>query len=165
MTLQEIRNAINADVALLAFAIEGNTQAIADVLSVGRTKFTSSTITTRGAAAEFPTLAGLPGALAFQLAYRKLIAFAAAAKASETLSTSLLGEAIELQITSFRDLGLDFSSAALRGMLDIITASGGITADEANGFKGLATSAADPILEFTVRQAIFADDGTLLVGA
>lgn len=154
MTPQQIRDAIAASPALQALAAAGNTQGIADALSVGRTSLVSGTITTRGAAALFPSLGGLPGALAFQLAHRKLVAFAATAKASATLSTSLLGEAIELQITSFRDLGLDFSSAALREMLDIIVASGGITADEAAGFKGLAVSVADPITHERVTAAI-----------
>lgn len=134
----------------------GSTQAIADILSVGRTKLVSGTITTRGAAAAYPALGGLPGALAFQLAHRKLVSFAATAKASQTLSTSLLGEAIELQITSFRDLGLDFSSPALRGMLDIIVQSGGITAEEAAGFKGLAVSQPDPITHTQVGAALAA---------
>ncbi len=112
---------------------------IAAIISVGRKRVVQGpVITTRGAAAAFPSLNQLPGALAFQLAFRKLTTFATAASASPELVTNLLGDAITLQLESFHNLGLDFGSPALRDMLDLIVLKGAITAEEAAGFKALA---------------------------
>ena len=53
------------------------------------------------------------------------------------LVTSLLGDAIKLQVQAFETLGLDFSAGALRGMLDLIASKGGLSQAEADGFKSL----------------------------
>lgn len=145
MTPQQIRAAIASSSELQAHQAAGNYEAIAASLTASQPTSAQRgvTVSTRGAAAAFPSIAGLPGALAFQLAHRRLASFAATAKASAVLPTNLLGDAIELQLQSFRDLGLDFGQPALRDMLDFISAQpGGITPDEAAAFKALAPQVA-----------------------
>ncbi len=141
MNAQAINAAIAASSELQALVAAGDFEAVATALSVDQPQVVApgETFTVRGAAAKFPSLNGLPGALSFQLAYRKLTQFAAMASADEDLATNLLGDAITLQLDAFNRLGLDFGEPALRDMLDLIVASsqGTFTQDEAEGFKAL----------------------------
>ena len=136
---------------------------IAERLSIGRVRLHSAEITPRGAAAKFPALGGLPGPLALQKALRQLTAFAEAAKAAPVETTSLLGEAIEEQVRGFRVQGLDFSTPALRGMLDLIAAHGGISAEQAAGFKALAQEP-DPLSTDNVSDALNRAQGLMTMG-
>jgi hypothetical protein len=165
MTPEHIRAAINADPALLALAQAGNTQAIADALSVGRTRADTATkFTSLGISERFPTLGGLPGPLAAELLFQKLEGFATAAAASEDPATKLLGGATTRQMGHLTNNGMAIGSPAVAAMLAVIAGSGAITQAEADALVGVA-AVADPVPEFDVRRAIFADDGTLLVGA
>ena len=112
--------------------------------------------TTRGAAALFPSLNGLPRALSFQLALRKLIGFATAAKQSQQLDVSLLGEAVSLQLEGFQTQGLDFAEPELRNMLDYLVSLNALSQDESNGFKSIA----EQIEVITVFEVASALEGT-----
>lgn len=152
MTPQEIRDAINASPELLALAQAGNTQAIADALSVNRTKVVSHFASERGILERFPL-----GPLAGDALLTNLEAFAASAHPMASIvkrALKFLGQ----------PEGLDLGAAATQGLLDQLALGGVITADERAGLRTMAT-AADPVAEFDVRVAIFADNGTLLVGA
>ena len=66
--------------------VSAGDQHIAEVLSLNRKIVgPGNIVTTRGAAAAFPSLRGPPSALAFQLAYRKLTVFANAASSDPRL--------------------------------------------------------------------------------
>ena len=136
---------------------------IAERLSIGRTRLRSFEITPRGSAALFPAVGGLPGPLALQKALRQLTAFAEAAKAAPDETTSLLGEAIEEQVRGFRVQGLDFSVPALRGMLDLIAAQGGISIEQAAGFKALAQEP-EPLTTNQVSDALNRAQGLMTMG-
>lgn len=136
---------------------------IAARLSMGRVRLDATEITPRGSAALFPSLGGLPGALAFQKALRQLTAFAAAAKASQDEVTSLLGEAVEEQLAGYRTRGLDFSVPALRGMLDLIASKGGLSAEQAAGFKALAERP-HPLSTNEVSDALNRAEGRMTMG-
>lgn len=152
MTPQEIRDSINASPELLALAEYGATQAIADALSVGRTKVVSHFASERGILERFPL-----GPLAGDALLTKLEAFGATAHPMASIvkrALKFLGQ----------PEGLDLGSPATQGLLDQLALGGVITADERAGLEAMAT-APDPVAEFDVRVAIFADNGTLLVGA
>ena len=156
MTHQEIRDAIAASPELQAFRADGNFEGIAVSLSsapVGIVK-AGDVITTRGAAARFPPLGGLPNSLAFQLAHRKLKTWATPSVASTNLPTSLLADAILLQLAGFEDKGLDFGEPELRNMLDYLSILGVISVEEAAGFKALANAKDSPISWQQVRSAV-----------
>lgn len=140
--------------AITPLVASGSTQAIADILSVGRTRLVSGTITTRGAAAAFPALGGLPGSLAFEAAMLALETFAAANVDSADIATKLTARGVRRQLAGFQELGLDFSVAALRGMLDQLAAASVLTTAQASGFKGLAPVVADPITHTQVGAAL-----------
>lgn len=154
----------DADVAAIEPLLpERRDDLIAAVLSEGRTRLVSMEITPRGSAAAFPAVDGLPGPLALQKALRKLTAFAAAAKQSSNEQASLLGDAIEEQLAGYRTRGLDFSVRALRDMLDMIAAAGGISVAEAEGFKSLATQP-HPLTTNEVSDALNRAEGRLTLG-
>lgn len=164
MTPQEIRDAIDASPELTALAEAGNTQAIADALSVGRTTLDGVTkFSSLGISERFPALGGLPGPLAAELVFQKLEGFAAAAKASEDPATALLGGATERQMGHLKAGGMAIGSPAVGAMLGVIVGAGALTQAEADALVGVAAVAA-PVAEFDVRVAIYADDGALLVG-
>ena len=118
--------------------------AIAAVLSVGRKRVVSGqTITTRGAAARFPVVAGLLGPLAFEAAMLALETFASANADAGDLATKLMARAVRRQLQGFQDLGLDFGEPALRSMLDSFVPAI-LSPDQAAGFKALA-EAPDPV--------------------
>lgn len=56
---------------------------------------------------------------------------------------------------------LDFGSTVTRQLIDSLTAGGVMTAEQAGKLKALA-EAPDPVTEFDVRRAIWADDGSYL---
>jgi hypothetical protein len=166
MTPEFIRAAIMANPPIrdIAQAPTPDLEAISAALGVvlPREVVQGVEITPRGSAALFPSIGGLPGPLAFQKALRQLTAWAAAAKASQAEEVSLLGEAVEEQLAGYRTRGLDFGVQALRDMLDLIAAQGGLSSQQAAGFKGLAERAAR-VDELTIKRAIWADDGQRLV--
>lgn len=163
MTPQQIRDAIDADPALLALVPD--TEALAAALSAGRkvrnpaTKYTSL-----GMAERFPALGGLPGPLACELALQKLEGFATAARQSADPATKLLGATIARQMTHLTGGGMAIGSPAITAMLSIVVGAGALTQAEADALQDVAAVDA-PVSEYEVRAAIFADDGTLLVGA
>jgi hypothetical protein len=152
MTPQQIRDAIAASPELQALG--QNTQAIADALSAGRKAVRPRIISARGIAAEFPG-----GPVAAEVVLMKLEGAAAAASASADQSQKVLGSLINRQLRFLAADGLDFGSAALRGMLDQFVGMGILTADEVDGLKSLALQDA-PVSEMDVRRACWADDGT-----
>lgn len=111
---------------------------IAAKVSAGRTMLVRDEITMRGAQGMFPAIAPLPGPLAFMAAVRKLRTWAEASISDPDPVKSLLADSVKLQLAGFQELGLDFSSAALRDMLDLLVGFGAISTAESNGFKALA---------------------------
>lgn len=152
MTPQEIRAAIAASPELTALAQAGNTQAIADALSAGRTRIASHFASERGVLERFPG-----GPLAGDALLAKLEAFAATAHPLASIvkrALKFLGQAE----------GLDIGSPATQGLISTLAGLNPpvITTAERDGLRAMATQP-DPVPEFDVRRAIFADDGTLLV--
>jgi hypothetical protein len=152
MTPQEIRDAIAASPELQALGQD--TQAIADALSVGRKRVESRIISARGIAAEFPG-----GPVAAEVVLMKLEGAAAAASASTDQSQKVLGSLISRQLRFLAGEGLDFGSAALRGMLDQFVGMSILTQGEVDGLKALADVPAT-ISEMDVRRACWSDNGT-----
>jgi hypothetical protein len=141
MTPDEIRAAINADPALVALAEDGNTQAIADALSAGRTKIVSHFASERGVLERFPG-----GALAADALMTKLEGFAATAHPMASIVKRALKFLAQAE-------GLDIGSPATLGLIDALQAGGVITAEERNGLRAMAT-VADPITHTQVGEAI-----------
>ncbi len=152
MTGDEIRAAIAASPALQA--IGEDTQALADALSVGRTRIASRIVSARGIASDFPG-----GPVAAEAVLMKLEGAATALSASAATQDKVLGSLISRQLRFLAGEGLDFGSVALRGMLDQFSAAGILTAEEVAGLKSLALEP-DPVSEMDVRRAVWADDGT-----
>ncbi len=118
---------------------------IAELLSAAKPRavVVGQTITTRGAAARFPALGGLPRSLSFEAATMALENFAAAGASSPDLLTKLLARAVTRQLEGFGRLGLDFGEPELRTMLDLLTTVPSteapvLTVAQAAGFKALA---------------------------
>lgn len=97
---------------------------IAALLSVGRTHVVPRMTSARGLAELFVLM--------------KLEGAAAAMKASADQQQKVLGSLLTRQLGFLAAEGLDFGSAALRGMLDQLAAAGVLTADEAAGLKVIA---------------------------
>lgn len=133
MTPQQIRDAIAASPALQAMQAAGNHQGIADALSVGLTEPYSRITTARGLAEFFPG-----GPLAAEAVLLKLEGSAVTLKASADSSQKLLGSLLSRQLGFLNSEGLDFGSAALRGMLDYFASIGILTSSEATGLKAIA---------------------------
>lgn len=146
MTPQEIRDAIAASPELQALG--QNTQAIADALSVGRKRVQPRIVSARGIAAEFPG-----GPVAAEVVLMKLEGAAAAASASADQSQKVLGSLINRQLRFLAADGLDFGSAALRGMLDQFVAMSILTQAEVDGLKSLA-DVTDPVTHTQVGEAL-----------
>lgn len=133
MTPQAIRDAIAASPELQALAAAGSTQAIADALSVGRTRVVPRMTSARGLAELYP--GGPAGA---EVVLLKLEGAAAALKASPQQADKVLGSLLTRQLSFLAGEGLDFGSAALRAMLDQFAAGGILTAEEVAGLKAIA---------------------------
>ena len=131
MTPQEIRDAIAASPELQALG--ANTQAIADILSVGRKRVISRIVSARGVASDFPA-----GPLAAEGVLMKLEGSAAQLSASAVSQEKVLGSLISRQLQFLAGEGLDFGSPALRSMLDQFAVMGILTTGEVEGLKSLA---------------------------
>lgn len=154
MTPQQIRDAIEADPELQALAAAGNTQAIADALSTGRTVADPVTkFTSLGIAERFPTLSGLPGPLAAEMVLQKLEGFALAAGASADFATKLLGDATARQMGHLKTGGMAIGSPAIAQMLAVIVASGAMTQAEADALTSVAHMP-DPVTHTEVGAAL-----------
>ena len=141
MTPAEIRAAIAADPALQALATQGATQAIADALSVGRTKPVSHFASERGVLERFPA-----GPLAGDALLAKLEAFAATAHPM----ARIVGRALKFLA---QPEGLDIGSPATQGLLDQLAAGGVISADERAGLAQMA-AVPDPVTHTEVGAAL-----------
>lgn len=141
MTPTEIRVAIQADPALQALVPD--TQAIADALSAGCTR-----VATRigGIGTVLEALGPVDGATLLDT-LDLLRATSSPVKWAWYLIER--GE-------------LDFGSVATRGMIQQLQIGGVLTAPQASSLLALA-EVPDPVDEYTVRRAIYADDGSLLV--
>ena len=153
MTAEEIRDAVNASPELLALAEapEADVSLIATILSAGRTKMASLLISERGILERYAA-----GPLAADTVLTKLEAFSATAHPM----ASIVKRAMKFLA---QPEGLDVGSPATQSLIDALAAGGVITADEATNLKNIA-AVPDAINGFQVQQAIFAEDGTLLVG-
>lgn len=137
-------------------------QAIADALNVGRVRIDPLEMyASLGISERYPTMDGLPGPLGAELLFRKLEAFAADAVASGDAIKSLLGGAVIRQMGHLQRAGLAVGSPAVAEMLNTIAAYAGITQAEADALVSVA-AVPDPVTEFDVRCAIWADDGEYL---
>ena len=155
MTADEIRAAIAADPALQA--IVPDTQSIADTLSAGRTKVVPRMTSARGLAELLPG-----GPLQAEMILLKLEATRDALLASADPGEKLMGSMLRRQLDFLERDGLDFGSAALRGMIDQLAAQGVLTAGEVTAIKTIGV-VSDPVDEYAVRVAIYNDDGSLRV--
>lgn len=139
-----------------------NTEAITAAVNAGRTRTDGATkFASLGISERFPAIGPLPGALAAELVFQKLEGFAAAAKASADPASRLLGGAIERQMGHLKGSGMAIGSSAVAQMLDIIAASGGLTAQEVAALKSVA-EVDDPVSESEVYRALYADNGDYL---
>lgn len=139
MTPAEIRAAIAASPALTALAAEGNTQAIADALSVGRTKVVPRMTSARGIAELY---AG--GPVGAEVVLMKLEGARDAMLASADQQQQVMGSLLRRQLGFLAGEGLDFGSAALRAMLDQFVLMSILTAEEVAGLKSICVQP-DPI--------------------
>ena len=163
MTPQEILSAVTASPELTTLAASGNTQAIAEALSVGLTQTDKVTkFTSLGIAEKFPSLGGLPGPLAAEAALQGLEGFAAAASGSPDPATKLLGNTIQRQMAHLTNNGMAIGSDAIAAMLAIVVTGGGLTQAQADALVGVAASPV-VITAQQVQAAIYNDNGSLKV--
>lgn len=141
MTPQQIRDAIAADPALQALAAEGNVQAIAEALSVGRTKVASHFASERGILERYPL-----GPIAADELLAALEAFAATAHPM----ARIVGRALKFLA---QPEGLDIGSPATQGLLDQLAAGGVITTAQRDGLRQMAT-VSDPLTIQQVKAAL-----------
>jgi hypothetical protein len=127
----------------------GSTQAIADILSVGR-KVVRSRMTSARGVAEFYAAGGPIGA---EVVLMKLEGARDAMLASADQEQQVFGSLLRRQLGFLAGEGLDFGSAALRGMLDQFVALGILTAEEVAGLKAIAEFP-DPITHTQVGAAL-----------
>jgi hypothetical protein len=139
MTPQEIRDAIAASPELQALAAEGNTQAIADALSVGRTKVVPRMTSARGIAELYSG-----GPVGAEVVLMKLEGARDAMLASADQQQKVMGSLLRRQLAFLAGEGLDFGSAALRAMLDQFVLLNILTAEEVAGLKAICVQP-DPI--------------------
>jgi hypothetical protein len=105
---------------------------VAQLLSVGRTQVRSRMTSARGLAELYPG-----GPLGAEVVLQKLEGAAAALKADPDAQNKILGSLIARQLAFLGADGLDFGSAALRGMLDQFGQLGILTAGEVAGLKSI----------------------------
>lgn len=132
MTADEIRAAIAASIELQAHAAAGNTQAIADALSVGRVRVASRMTSARGLAELMPG-----GPLAAEAVLLKLEGARDALLASQDQGDKVLGSLLRRQLAFLAADGLDFGSAALRGMINQFAQAGILTGTEADALLSI----------------------------
>lgn len=141
MTHAEILAAIAASPELQALAAAGDTQGIADALSVGRTKTVSHFASERGILERFPL-----GPLAGDALLAKLELFAQSAHPT----ARIVGRALKFLA---QPEGLDIGAATTQGLLDQLAAGGVITAEERAGLAAMAT-VPDPVSHTEVGAAL-----------
>lgn len=142
MTPQEIRDAIAASPELQALQAAGNVQAIADALSVGRTKVSSHFASERGILERYPL-----GPIEADALLAALEAFAATAHPM----ARIVGRALKFLAMPE---GLDIGSPATLGLLDQLMAGGVLTQTQRDGLRQMAT-VPDPIVREQVTEAIY----------
>ena len=123
-------------------------QAIADVLSAGRTEVYSRMTSARGLAEFMPG-----GPVAGEIVLLKLEGARDAMLASADGQQRVMGSLLRRQLSFLAGEGLDFGSAALRGMLDQFSALGILTAGEVAALKSIAVRPA-PITHTQVGHAL-----------
>jgi hypothetical protein len=143
MDSQAIRDAITSDPALMALVPD--TQAIADAMSVGRTKY--GTISR----AWFATWAAGTG-------MRAVIQDTANTQGHPRRSIALSC----LDVLAGASDGIDLGNPANLGMIQAWVQAGLMTQADADALIALGT-VPDPVSEFEVRRAIYNDDGSLAV--
>lgn len=154
MTADDIRGAVQADPQLQRLARAGNSAAIAAVLRhTGGQPQTGDVITTRGAAARYPSVDGLPGPLAFEAAMLQLEGWSANHANSAELLHHLRARAISRVLEVFPTLGLDFGDPALRATLDTLVPDV-LSQAQVDAFKTLAAVAAVNVTQRQVLDAI-----------
>lgn len=134
--------------AITPLVAAGGTQAIADILSVGRTEVFSRITTARGIAELMPG-----GPLAAEAVLLKLEGARDSMLASEDANTRVFGSLLRRQLAFLSGEGLDFGSAALRAMLDQFAALSILTAGEVAGLKSIGVRPA-PITHTQVGAAL-----------
>lgn len=132
MTPQQIRDAIAASAELTAMQAAGNTQGIADALSVGLTRVVSRMVSARGLSERLPG-----GPLAAEVILMKLEGARDALLASPVPADQVTGSLLRRQLKFLDADGLDFGSPALRAMLDQFTPNP-LTAQEVADLKSIA---------------------------
>lgn len=143
MTPEDIRAAIQADAALQT--LMPDTQAIADAISAGRTKL--GTVSR----AWLATWAAGTGMRAVMQDVSEIVGHPLRSISLATLDV-LAGAAD----------GIDFSVPENVASVQAWVTAGVMTQEHADALFALGTEP-DPVSEFDVRRAIFADDGELLV--
>jgi hypothetical protein len=126
---------------LQAHQAAGNTQAIADALSAGRTKIATRFTSARGVLEKYPA-----GPVAADALLSKLEAFAATTHPLASLVKRANGFLAQAD-------GLDLGSPATLGMLDALAGGGVITTAERDGLKTIAT-VPDPVTHTEVGAAL-----------
>lgn len=147
------------EVATIDPLLDGNNRRddlIASLLSVGRTEVYSRMTSARGLAELYP--GGPAGA---EVILMKLEGAAAALKASPDQALKVQGSLIARQLSFLNADGLDFGSAALRGMLDQFVPSP-LTEEEVTGLKAVATRPA-PISIDAVSRALNIAEGRMVL--
>ena len=126
----------------------GATQAIADILSAGRTQVVSRMTSARGLAEHLPG-----GPLAAETILLKLEGARDQMLQSADAQQRVLGSLLRRQLGFLSGEGLDFGSAALRAMLDQFAALGILTTQEVAGLQAIAVRPA-PITHTQVGAAL-----------
>ena len=117
---------------LVAADVRADAQ-IAAILSVGRTGLVSRMTSARGLAESY-----VGGPIGAEIVLMKLEGARDAMLSSPDPQQQVLGSLLRRQLGFLAGEGLDFSSGALRAMLDQFAALGILTADEVAGLKAIA---------------------------
>jgi hypothetical protein len=134
---------------------------VAQMLSIGRTRLDpTAEYSSKGIAARYGTLNGLPGPLAAELCLQKIEGFAEAALASDNLMHQLLGAQIRRQMVHLSGSGMAVGDPALTEVLAAVVAAEGslLTQEEADALQNVAR-VDDPISPATVSAALNALQG------
>lgn len=157
MTGAEIRAAIAASPELQALAAAGDTQGIADALSVGRTRLASRYITERGVIATLGTQHGEAFLQALEAFGTATLPDGHPLKADQAGIKRVLGWLKSGE-------GIELGDAQAQTLLGALGSVGVVNASHAATIAALAR-VADPVSEWDVRVAVVADDGSIYLGA
>lgn len=134
---------------------------IAGLLSIERRKISSTMVSSRGLAEK---LEG--GPVAAEIVLGKLEKFVSDSEVmldtAENSTAKMYGKILKRQLSFLNSEGLDFGSAALRGMLDGFASLTIITVDEATKLKAIA-STRDPLSQDTVSRALNIAEGRMVL--